>query len=42
MGIEEIRPIAARRSASQPMKARASTTTMKILRKVSITLLAID
>src|SRR5262249_53108725 len=33
---------AARRSASQPMKARASTTTMKILRKVSITLFAVD
>src|SRR5262245_7302330 len=33
---------AARRSASQPTKARASTITMKILRKVSITLLTSD
>jgi len=32
---------AARRSASQPMQARASTMTMKILRNVSMTLLAI-
>src|SRR5262245_47154209 len=33
---------AARRSASQPIQASASTVTMKIFRKVSMTLLAID